>query len=242
MSRWMNGIAVSAMLVIGSAAAMAQTNTISVEAKGSDSEIIKKGAPLPAAVESRAALPSLDQRVRLAQNEPSDSSVLKKRRKAPDAGPTMSQGQGGASENGQLKKRKKPSQMGGQGAAGQGQYAQEQKMKKKKSQSAENEMKGTKGYYKGHARYKYKHGPYIYFYSGYYYDTPWWSGPAVYGNDGSGISCPEGRSLLRNRGFYRVQAIDCYGSRFTYRAMRHGDPVRVSLSAYSGRIISVRPL
>lgn len=65
-----------------------------------------------------------------------------------------------------------------------------------------------------------------------------------YGNsyDGyDGISCGEGRSILRHRGFKRVHAMDCSGDVYAYSAIKRGRAVEVEVGS-DGRIISVDAL
>ena len=56
-----------------------------------------------------------------------------------------------------------------------------------------------------------------------------------------GVSCGEGRNLVREAGFRRVTAYDCSAPTYGYKAWRHGDLFKVKVS-YNGRIISVRPI
>jgi hypothetical protein len=56
----------------------------------------------------------------------------------------------------------------------------------------------------------------------------------------SGISCEDGRDLVRDSGFRKVRAIDCDGKRYSYKARQHGDTFIVKVSRRSGNIISVQ--
>jgi hypothetical protein len=56
----------------------------------------------------------------------------------------------------------------------------------------------------------------------------------------SGISCENGRDLVRDSGFRKVRAVDCSGRRYTYRARQNGDTFIVKVSRRSGNIISVQ--
>lgn len=53
------------------------------------------------------------------------------------------------------------------------------------------------------------------------------------------LSCREARSIVRSEGFRRVEAIDCEGSRYRFRATYRGRPVIVTISSRSGRILDV---
>ncbi len=55
-----------------------------------------------------------------------------------------------------------------------------------------------------------------------------------------GISCEQGRQEVSYSGFRKVRAISCNGSRYTYRARKHGDTFIVKVSRRSGDIISVQ--
>jgi hypothetical protein len=59
--------------------------------------------------------------------------------------------------------------------------------------------------------------------------------------DRYGISCEEGRDMVRDSGFRKVRSLDCDGPRYSYRARRGGDTFIVRVSSRSGNIISVRP-
>jgi hypothetical protein len=60
-------------------------------------------------------------------------------------------------------------------------------------------------------------------------------------DDDFGISCRQGRRLVRNAGFRAVSAFDCDGRTYGYTAYRFGDMYRVRVDAVRGRIIAVRP-
>jgi hypothetical protein len=59
-----------------------------------------------------------------------------------------------------------------------------------------------------------------------------------YGRDT--LSCREARSLVRNRGFRDVVARDCNGGTYSFFATKRGKAYKVNVSAYSGKIISLR--
>jgi hypothetical protein len=56
-----------------------------------------------------------------------------------------------------------------------------------------------------------------------------------------GISCGEGRNILRHRGFKHVHAMDCSGDIYAYSAIKRGRAVEVEVNS-NGRIISVGAL
>jgi hypothetical protein len=56
-----------------------------------------------------------------------------------------------------------------------------------------------------------------------------------------GISCGEGRRLVRGSGFRNVSAFDCDGRTYGYTAWRRGEMYRVVVDSYRGRIVRVRP-
>jgi hypothetical protein len=60
--------------------------------------------------------------------------------------------------------------------------------------------------------------------------------------ESGGLTCGEGRRIVRERGYSNVRPIDCGGRTFTYAARERGAPVEVRVSARSGRIVSVEPL
>jgi hypothetical protein len=64
-----------------------------------------------------------------------------------------------------------------------------------------------------------------------YYDYPYYG---YYG-----ISCREGRHIVRHAGFRRVRAIDCRGRTFAYVGRRHGESHVIRVSRRSGRVVDV---
>jgi hypothetical protein len=56
-----------------------------------------------------------------------------------------------------------------------------------------------------------------------------------------GMSCGEGRRLVRGSGFRNVSAFDCDGRTYGYTAWRRGEMYRVTVDAYRGNIVRVRP-
>ena len=57
----------------------------------------------------------------------------------------------------------------------------------------------------------------------------------------SKISCHQGKKSVRWSGFRSVQAIDCHGPTYRYNARKGGTFYRVTVSAFSGQIVKVRP-
>ena len=58
----------------------------------------------------------------------------------------------------------------------------------------------------------------------------------------SGISCSEGRWVVKSAGYKKVKTDECNGKRFTYIGKKHGDYFAVQVSRWSGNIVSVSPL
>jgi hypothetical protein len=56
------------------------------------------------------------------------------------------------------------------------------------------------------------------------------------------VSCGEGIWSAREEGFRRVHPIDCTGRHYSYRGYRDGTAWHIRVSAYSGEVISARPL
>jgi len=90
-----------------------------------------------------------------------------------------------------------------------------------------------------HKRRRHKDDEFRFYFGGFWYPEPYWQ--IGIGNPYR-IGCAEGRSILRDRGFYRVHIIECYGRTYTYTGRRHGDMFRILLSSRSGRIVDVSPL
>ena len=72
------------------------------------------------------------------------------------------------------------------------------------------------------------------------------SGPIIVINGGGdgyydGISCGEGRQIVRENGFRQVRPLKCFGATFTYSAKQFGRLVRVKLNM-DGDIIRVSRL
>ena len=61
-----------------------------------------------------------------------------------------------------------------------------------------------------------------------------------YDDEDDQISCSEGRQVVRQAGFRRVQPLRCSGDIYRYRAIRRGKIWTVRLDSWSGRIISAR--
>jgi hypothetical protein len=90
-----------------------------------------------------------------------------------------------------------------------------------------------------HKRRRHKDDEFRFYFGGFWYPQPYWQG---YGLVGGRIGCAEGRSIVRERGFYRVRTVECAGRAYTYIGRRHGDTFQVIVSARSGRIIDVNPI
>ena len=58
------------------------------------------------------------------------------------------------------------------------------------------------------------------------------------GDDDYGITCGQGRKIVRHSGYRRVRVIDCSGNRYTYSATRHGEEFGVVVNR-RGRIVDV---
>jgi hypothetical protein len=74
------------------------------------------------------------------------------------------------------------------------------------------------------------------YYPGYYEPYPVYEPRHVYRG-----GCGYAREAVRDQGFHKVRPLDCSGSRFAFKARRHGDWWLVTTSR-SGSIRSVRPL
>jgi hypothetical protein len=76
---------------------------------------------------------------------------------------------------------------------------------------------------------------------GFGFGPGWGYDPGYYYGDVDyyGISCGEGRRIVRHAGFRRVRTLDCRGRTFAYSGWRHGDRYIVRLSRRSGRIVDV---
>jgi len=48
------------------------------------------------------------------------------------------------------------------------------------------------------------------------------------------MSCWQARQLVRDRGFRRVRTLECNGRVYTFRALRRGKPVLISVNARTG--------
>ena len=59
---------------------------------------------------------------------------------------------------------------------------------------------------------------------------------ASYGSDG--ISCGQGRSIVRHHGFKHVHTMDCSGDVYAYSAFKHGQSVEVDVDS-GGSIVDV---
>jgi hypothetical protein len=62
-----------------------------------------------------------------------------------------------------------------------------------------------------------------------------------YDEDSGRLSCGEARRVLRNQGFYQLEARDCGGHNYRFVGWRNGDAYLIKISSRSGRIKSIRP-
>ena len=58
------------------------------------------------------------------------------------------------------------------------------------------------------------------------------------GGYNDGISCGEGRSIVRHHGYKKVHAVDCSGDVYTYAAKKHGQFFDIDVDM-SGEIVDV---
>lgn len=56
------------------------------------------------------------------------------------------------------------------------------------------------------------------------------------------ISCWEGSREVRQAGFRNVRPLRCSGDNYRYNAIRRGHNWTVRVDAWSGRIVSIRPV
>lgn len=63
----------------------------------------------------------------------------------------------------------------------------------------------------------------------------------VYGGGYDGISCWKAKKIVRNHGFYKVNATDCSGKIMRFNAKKSGDWYRVKVNRW-GNIVDVDPL
>lgn len=72
-----------------------------------------------------------------------------------------------------------------------------------------------------------------------YYGNPYYGGSYYTPRRSYRMSCGQVRRKLRNRGYYRIRAVDCSGSRYTFHAKRHGERVRIRVKSRSGYVYKV---
>jgi hypothetical protein len=60
--------------------------------------------------------------------------------------------------------------------------------------------------------------------------------PVDYGDD-YGVSCGEGRQIVRHSGFRNVRTVECDGQNFKYTGYRRGDTWLVMIDSRTGEII-----
>ena len=78
-------------------------------------------------------------------------------------------------------------------------------------------------------------------YPGYYPGPGYGWGPAYPVYSPSTISCHQGKQSVRWSGFKMVTPIDCSAPTYRYRAVKGGNLFRVSVNAFSGNVVKVRP-
>jgi hypothetical protein len=57
-----------------------------------------------------------------------------------------------------------------------------------------------------------------------------------------GISCGEGRWVVKSAGYYKVKTVECSGSTYTYTGRMSGDKYRIKVKRSNGAIVSVSML
>ena len=72
------------------------------------------------------------------------------------------------------------------------------------------------------------------------YPYPGYDDSDDYDDEEDQISCSEGRQVVRQSGFRRVQPVRCSGDIYRYRAVRRGQIWTVRVDSWSGRIVSAR--
>ena len=72
------------------------------------------------------------------------------------------------------------------------------------------------------------------------YPSPEYDDGDDYDDEQDQISCSEGRQVVRQSGFRRVQPVRCSGEIYRYRAIRRGQIWTVRVDSWSGRIVSAR--
>ena len=74
----------------------------------------------------------------------------------------------------------------------------------------------------------------------YPYPDPGYDDGYNYDDENDQISCAEGRQVVRESGFRRVQPVRCSGDIYRYRAIRRGKVWTVRVDSWSGEIVSAR--
>ena len=72
------------------------------------------------------------------------------------------------------------------------------------------------------------------------YPYPGYDDGDDYDDEQDQISCSEGRQVVRQSGFRRVQPVRCSGEIYRYRAIRKGQTWTIRVDSWSGRIVSAR--
>lgn len=80
-----------------------------------------------------------------------------------------------------------------------------------------------------------------FYYNPYYYD-PYYDAPYVTPRGYNRLSCARVRALLRRHGYRHVRAYDCKGKVYGFYVRYKGRRYKVRASAYSGQVVSRRPI
>jgi hypothetical protein len=112
-------------------------------------------------------------------------------------------------------------------------------MQIRKKRSAQNNNGSWKYDSNRHDRRRNKNSQFRFFFGGYYYQQPYWTGES-YGVQSYRVSCGEGRNIVDDSGYNRVRTIECGGGTFTYLGRRNGDTFKVFLNSRTGRIVGRR--
>ena len=109
-------------------------------------------------------------------------------------------------------------------------------MQMRKKRSAQNNNDSWKYDSKRHDRRRSRNSQFRFFFGGYYYQQPYWTGES-YGIQSYRVSCGEGRGIVDDNGYNRVRTIECGGGTFTYLGRRNGNTFKVFLNSRTGRIV-----
>ena len=70
-----------------------------------------------------------------------------------------------------------------------------------------------------------------------HYTRPAYRHPSYYR-----VGCHQARRMLRHRGFRDIRTYDCHGSRYVFKAFRHGHWWMVRMSSNTGRVLGVHAI